>query len=231
VVQTPPNTLRQEAEEYWRLPEAESAAAKEDKRLTIARITAQRAESALGQLSRRLERTEANLAARTAELAHARAAYEEERIRGSQTPLAEQAQKAAREAQFERRVRTALRLVRDLGLTVLVVALAVLATQRAAPVAMGVWQHEAGPNSEVRPLLEKAGLAKEQASLAHAMVAAPTAHLRSRPASSASVVATLSHNQRVTLLRRRGKWMLVQIGENTNPQQGWVAASALEDSP
>lgn len=231
IVGKPSQPRRQDPAEHLRLPEPETATSKEDKRLTIARIAAQRAESALSQMTRQLERTEANLAARTTELAHARAAHEEERARWADGPITGQGHKAARAAKFERRTRIALRLVRDLALTVLVVALAILATQHAVPVAKDVWRHKSGPNSDVRPLFEKVGLAKGTASAAHATVAAPTAHLRSRPASGASVVGTLSHDERVTLLRRHGKWMLVQTGDTPNQQQGWVTASSLEDAP
>lgn len=217
---------RYEAE---RLAEAEAAwTAKAEKRLSISRIGAQRAELALEQMRRRLEKVEAELAARIAESARVREEAEAERARWMQSPMAAQAKKAARDLQLQRRAKIALQLTRDFAWGVLVVALALLAAQRAVPVATGVWNHETGSQSVIKPLLRQAGIETDR--LPHGIVAVSSAKLRAHPSSAAWITASLARGARVTLLGRRGKWMLVRAGES-GEHQGWTPASALEAAP
>jgi hypothetical protein len=216
-----------ERDETERLADKQSAwKAQADKRLAISRIGAQRAEAAMQQMQRQLQKVERELAARVSEVARVRAEAEQERMRWSQSPAAAQAQKAARDLQFERRIKIALRLTRDFAWGVLVVALAVLTASRAGPVATGVWKHETGSQSMIKPLLRHAGIETDH--LPHAVVVIPVAKLRAHPSSAASTTASLSKGARVSLLGRRGKWMLVRSADTA--EQGWVQLSALEDA-
>jgi hypothetical protein len=223
------------ARERWKREEGERLAraqtewaTKSEKRLAISRIGAQRAESAREQMRRRLEKLEDSLAARTFELAEARIAIEQERVRWSQSPIAAQAQKAARDLQAERRTKIGLRLVRDLSWTTLLAAIAILAAQRATPIAAGVWRHETGSQSVVKPLLQQTGIMN--GNMPHAVVIVPLVRLRMQPSGRARVESTLPKGVRVALLARRGKWLLVR-GPAGAAQEGWVSVSALENSP
>jgi hypothetical protein len=216
-----------ERDENERLLDVESAwKAKAEKRLAISRIGAQRAESAMQQMQRRLQKVEHELAARISEVARLKYEAEQARVLWAQSPAAAQAQKAARDLQFERRMKIAVRLTRDFAWGVLVVALAVLAAERAVPVATGVWKHETGSRSVIKPLLRQAGIDTDY--LPHAVVVAPVARLRSHPSSAARQTALLAKGTRVTLLGRRGRWLLVSNADAT--EQGWVQLSTLENS-
>jgi hypothetical protein len=220
---------RWEREEADRLAKAKTQwSARSEKRLAISRIGAQRAESAREQMRRRLEKVEDSLAARTFELAEARIAIEQERVRWSQSPIAAQAQKAARDLQAERRTKIGLRLVRDLSWTTLLAAIAILAAQRATPIAASVWRHETGSQSVVKPLLQQTGIMN--GNMPHAVVIVPLVRLRMQPSGRARVESTLPKGVRVALLARRGKWLLVR-GPAGAAQEGWVSVSALENSP
>jgi hypothetical protein len=217
---------RWQREEADRLARAKTEwVTKSEKRLAVSRIGAQRAESALEQLRRRLEKVEDNLAARTFELAEARIAIEQERVRWSESPIAAQAKKAARDLQFQRRIKIAVNLTRDFAWGALVVALAVVAADRAVPVASGVWKHETGSQSVIKPLLRQAGIDIDR--LPHAKIVL-AAKLRVHPSSTARPSGSLSRGAQVTLLGRRGKWMLVRSADDV--EQGWIQVSALEDS-
>ena len=216
-----------ERDESERLADKQSAwKAEAEKRLAISRIGAQRAEAAMEQMRRQLQKAERDLDILTAQLGQARIDTERERVRWSQSPMIAQAQKAARDLQFERRVKIALRLSRDFAWGVLVVALAVLAASRAGPVATGVWKHETGSQSLTKPLLRQAGIDTDN--LPHAVVVSDVAKLRARPTSAALTTASLPRGALVTVIGRRGKWMLVRNAEST--EQGWVQLSALENA-
>jgi hypothetical protein len=216
-----------ERDESERLLDVESAwRAKAEKRLAISRIGAQRAESAMQQMQRRLQKVEHELAARVLEIARVKSEIEQERVRWAQSPMAAQGKKAARDLQFERRLKIALGLTRDFAWGALVVALAVLASERAFPVATGVWNHETGSRSVIKPLLRQAGIDTDH--LPHAIVVVPVARLRSHPSGAASMTASLSKGAQVSLLGRHGKWLLVRTPDTA--QQGWVQISALENS-
>jgi hypothetical protein len=226
-----------EARQQWeielaeRLAEAEACwTDKSEKRLAIARGTAQRAESALEELRRELVRTQAGLAAREKELAEVHAAHERERERWRQSPAAGQQAKAARDLQFQRRAKISLRVLRDMALTVLVMALAMLASERAAPIAKDVWRQETGPNSHLRPLLQQAGVpVKDAGAIRRTFVDAPAVNLHARPAKGASIVGTLSRDVEVTPLRRHGIWVLVRVGSGADQWQGWIAGASLKE--
>jgi hypothetical protein len=225
------------AREQWqielteRLAEAEACwTDKSEKRLAIARGTAQRAESALEDLRRELVRTQATLAAQEKELSETRSAHERERERWRQSPAAAQQAKAARDLQFQRRAKIALRLILDLALTVLVMALAMVTSERAAPIATDVWRHETGPNGDLRPLLQRAGIpVKDAGASPRTFVDAPVANLRAHPAKGAPIVGTLSRDVEVTPMRRHGRWVLVRIGSGADQWQGWVADASLKE--
>lgn len=216
-----------ERDESERLADKQSAwKAEAGKRLAISRIGAQRAEAAMEQMRRQLQKAERELEILTAQLAQARIDTEQERVRWSRSPMAAQAQKAARDLQFERRMKIGMRLTRDFAWGVLVVALAVLAASRAGPVATDVWKHETGSQSLTKPLLRQAGIETDH--LPHAVVVSAVAKLRAHPSSAAWATGSLPRGARVTLLGRRGKWMLVRNAEST--EQGWVHLSALENA-
>ncbi len=227
----------EQARQQWQLELAERLAEaeacwtdKSEKRLAIARGTAQRAESALEDLRREFMRTQAHLAARENELADIHATHERERERWRQSPGAAQQAKAARDLQFQRRAKIGFRLIRDLALTVLVMALAMLASERAAPIATDVWRQETGPNGHLRPLLQRAGIPmKDAGTSTHTFVDAPAVNLRAHPAKGASIVGTLSRDVEVTPVRRHGKWVLVLVGSGADRWQGWIAEASLKE--
>lgn len=216
-----------ERDETERLLDKQSAwKAQADKRLAISRIGAQRAESAVQQMQMQLQKVERELAARILEISRVKEEVDEERARWNQSPAAAQAQRAARDLQFERRVKIGIRLTRDFAWGGLVVALAVLAASRAVPVATGVWRHETGSQSMIKPLLRHAGIDTDH--LPHAVVITPVARLRTHPSGAAAATWSLSKGARVSLLERRGRWMLVRSADTS--EQGWVQVSALEDA-
>jgi hypothetical protein len=227
----------EQARQQWqmelaeRLAEAEACwTDKSEKRLAIARGTAQRAESALEDLRRELMRTQAHLAARETELAEIHATHERERERWRQSPAAAQHAKAARDLQFQRRAKIGFRLMRDMALTVLVMALAMLASERAAPIATDVWRQETGPNSHLRPLLQRASIPmKDTGTSPRTLVDAPAVNLRAHPAKGASIVGTLSRDVEVTPVRRHGIWVLVRVGSGSDQWQGWIAEASLKE--
>jgi hypothetical protein len=218
------------AEQHQRLADAEAEwEARNRNRTAAARMTVQRAEASMAQLHRQLQQTQEALAGKDAEIAKAWAACEQERARFTDSPVAAQQQKTARAQQFERRMKTVLRVGREFAWTALVVALAILAAERAAPVAVGVWKQETGPNSHLKPLFAKAGLpviAPQKA--AGWTVAVPIANLRTRPAPGAPILMVLPLNAAVTPSATYGKWTFVHVGDGASEQQGWVAASSLK---
>lgn len=216
-------------EEAARLADAEVVwGEKYDKRLSIARIAAQRAESALGQVQHELARTQADLAAREKDFAELRALYDQERERWKQSPAAAQKQQAERDLQFERRLHIGLRLTRDLALFAFVLAASVFMGERAAPIVASMLRQETGAHSHVRPLLEKAGVPLPAADVGpQALVSTRTAKLRAKPDTGAPVIGRLWRNESVALLARNEGWVLVRIGTPPHQQQGWVATSAL----
>jgi hypothetical protein len=236
----PPSNVVQaalaEARQHWhkeeaaRLADAEVVwAEKNEKRMTIARIAAQRAESALAQLQRELTKAEANLAAREKELVQLQALYNRERERWKESPAAAQKEQAERDLKFERRMKIGLRLARDLALTVFVLAAAIIVGQRAAPIIATMLRQETGAHSHVRPLLERAGVPLPAADVGpQALVSTPVVKLHAEPDSGASVVGRLWRNETVVPLAHSGSWVLVRIGAAPHQQQGWVAASALK---
>jgi hypothetical protein len=217
------------AEQHQRLADAEAEwEARNRNRTAAARMTVQRAEASMAQLRRQLQQTHEALAGKDAEIAKAWAACEQERARWTDSPVAAQQKKAARAEQFERFVKPVLRVGREFAWTALVVGLAILAAQRAAPVAVGVWKQEIGPNSHLKPLLAKAGLpviAPQKA--AGWTVAVPIANLRTRPASGAPVLMVLPLNAAVVPAATHGKWTFVRTGDGATEQQGWVATTSL----
>lgn len=217
------------AEQHQRLADAEAEwEARNRNRTAAARMTVQRAEASMAQLRLQLRKTQEALDVKDAEIAKAWAACEQERARWTNSPAAAQQQQSARAQQFERRMKTVLRVGREFAWTALVVGLAILAAQRAAPVAVGVWKAETGPNSHLKPLLAKAGLpVVAPAKIAGWTVAVPIANLRTRPAGGAPVLMVLPLNTAVTPSATYGKWTFVRTGDGATAQQGWVATSSL----
>lgn len=213
------------AEERQRLADAEAVwEARNRNRVATARMTVQRADATMQELHRQLADAQKSLTEKNAELAKAWAACEQERMRVPNSPIAAQERKAARELAFERRAKIALRLTCRAAWTTLVVALALLAFQRSAPVAASLWKQETGPNSRLRTLLSATTAEKVPAWT----VAAPIANLRSRPLSSAPILMVLPLNASVTQVAARGKWSFVRVGEGAAAQQGWVLTSSLQ---
>ena len=216
-------------EEAARLADAEVAwSEKNDKRLTIARIAAQRAESALEQVQRDLAKAHAELLAREKEISDLRALYEQDRARWNQSPLAAQKRQAERDLRFQRRMQVGLRLLRDLALTVFVIAASVLVGERAAPIVATMLRQEAGEQGHIRPLLRKAGVEipiTETAS--QALVKERIVRLRAQPDSGALVVGRLWRNEAVVPIVNSGSWVLVRIGVAPHEQRGWVPTAAL----
>ncbi|HEY4114274.1 MAG TPA: hypothetical protein VGM17_09460 [Rhizomicrobium sp.] len=216
------------AEQRQRLADAEAAwESRNRNRTAAARMTVQRAEATMEQLRRQLLQTQEALAGKDAEIAKAWAACEQERARWGDSPATLQ-QKTAREQNIERRVKMIMRIFREFAWTALVIALATLAAERAAPVAVGVWKQETGPNSHLKPLLQKAGLPLVLPEKAPGWtIAAPIANLRTRPASGAPILMVLPLNTAVTPAASYGKWTFVRVGDGTTEQQGWVATASL----
>jgi hypothetical protein len=122
-----------------------------------------------------------------------------------------------------------MRIFREFAWTALVIALATLAAERAAPLALGVWKQETGPNGHLKPLLAKAGLPVVLPEKAPGWtIAVPIANLRTRPASGAPVLMVLPLNTVVTPVATYSKWTFVRAGDGESEQQGWVATASLK---
>jgi hypothetical protein len=216
-------------EEAARLADAEVVwAEKNDKRLTIARIAAQRAESALEPVQRELAKARADLETSEKQFSELQGLYGRERERWKQSAAAAQKQQAERDLQFERRIKLALRLVRDLGLTVFVLAASVVVGERAAPIIANMLRQETGERSHIRPLLEKAGVDLPITDTApQALVSTRIVKLRAEPDSDALVVGRLWRNEAVVPIVSSGSWVLVRIGAAPHQQRGWLPSSAL----
>jgi hypothetical protein len=216
-------------EEAARLADAEIIwAEKYDKRLTIARIAAQRAESALQQVQRELASTRADIEIREKQFSELQSLYAQERDRWNRSPAAAQKQRMERDLQFERRMKIALRLGRDFALTVFIITASVVVGERAAPIIATMLRQETGDHGHIRPLLRKAGVDIPVADTApQALVSSRIVKLRAEPDSGASVVGRLWRNEAVVPIVSSGSWVLVRIGTEPHQQRGWLPASAL----
>jgi hypothetical protein len=221
---------RWQKEEAARLADAEIAwTGRSDKRLNIARIAAQRAESALEQVQRQLDRAHTNLVARETELSQLLSLHQEERERWNQSPAAAQKQQAERDLQFERRMKIALRLARDLAVTVCVIAASVVVGDRATPIVANMLRQETGERSHIGPLLQKAGVPFPITDTApQALITARVVRLRAEPDPGAVVTGRLWRNEAVVPIVSSGTWVLVRIGAAPHEQRGWLPATALK---
>jgi len=220
---------RWEAEERQRLADAEAAwEARNRNRTATARMTVQRAEATMEELHRQLAQAQKALDEKDAEIAQAWAACEQERTRRN-SPAEAQQQRATRALQSGQRLKMLFHVTREFAWTALVVALAILAAQRAAPLAVGVWKQELGPNGHLKPLFQEAAGFRLSPAKASPIwtVSAPIANLRTRPSPGAPVLMVLPLNAAVTPVATHGKWTFVRVGEGAAAQQGWVQASAL----
>ena len=221
---------RWEAEERQRLADAEAMwEARNRNRTATARMTVQRAEATMEELRRQLAQAQQALDEKDSEIAKAWAACDQERARRN-SPAEAQQQRTARSLQFGQRLKMMLHVTREFAWTALVAALAILAAQRAAPLAVGVWKQEMGPNGHLKPLLqEAAGFRLSPPKVSQVWtVSAPIANLRTRPTSAAPILMVLPLNAAVTPVATRGKWTFVRVGEGAAAQQGWVQASLLQ---
>ncbi|HEX5422576.1 MAG TPA: SH3 domain-containing protein, partial [Candidatus Acidoferrales bacterium] len=240
------------AEQSWRAEEAPRLAAAEAKwreEITFALEDAtarfERAEAGMADaracseaLRHELAAAQASLAHREIELAEARAAVEQERERMRQVPIeAVERRPAWQEDQEERQAQFRRRLIRDFAVVASVAGLAFMVFPHIQPVVAEAWPQDLSLKSDLRPLLQMAGLYREGAPAAtpvpqsspHVTVEARVANLRAHPSTSAAVVTKLPRNVQVIPVERRGRWTFVRIGEGQAQKQGWVVSSVLRD--
>ena len=141
-----------------------------------------------------------------------------------------QADQEERQAQFRRR------LIRDFAVVASVAGLAFMVFPRIQPVVAEAWPQDLSLKSDLKPLLQMAGLYNPPAVAPAALeqpraatVEVRVANLRAKPSTSAAVVTKLPRNVEVIPVERRGKWVFVRIGEGAAQKQGWVASSVLKD--
>jgi SH3 domain-containing protein len=241
------------AEKKWRSEEAPRLAAAEARwqetvaaRLEDAQARFERADSALSDskacseaLRHELAAAQASLAHREIEVAEARAALDQERVRMNQVPISLEERKPSWEADAdERRAMFRRRLFRDFAIVACLAGLAFMLFPRVQPVVAEVWPHNLSIRNNLQPLLQMAGLSDRYSPTApaelqpagqpHALVNVRVANLRENPSIGAAVVVKLARNVEVTTLKRRGDWMFVQIGDGAEQKQGWVSSTVLK---
>ncbi|HEY1638663.1 MAG TPA: SH3 domain-containing protein [Rhizomicrobium sp.] len=238
------------AEQTWRAEEAPRLAAAEAKwreqvALTVgeAQVRCESAEAGFADaracseaLRHELAAAQASLAHREIELAEARATLEQERERLRHVPIeAVERRPAWQEDQEEKQAQFRRRLIRDFAVVASVAGLAFMVFPHIQPVVAEAWPQDLSLKSDLKPLLQMAGLYKgpvvapaPQEKL-HATVEVRVANLRAQPSTSAAVLTKLTRDAEVVPVERRGKWVFVRIGEGPAQKQGWIARSVLKD--
>jgi hypothetical protein len=142
---------------------------------------------------------------------------------------------AWQEDQEEKQAQFRRRLIRDFAVVASVAGLAFMVFPHIQPVVAEAWPQDLSLKSDLKPLLQMAGLYKgpvvapaPQEKL-HATVEVRVANLRAQPSTSAAVLTKLTRDAEVVPVERRGKWVFVRIGEGPAQKQGWIARSVLKD--
>ena len=139
----------------------------------------------------------------------------------------------------QHRARIARRLVAG-GALAAAVAAAVAYYPRVEPTVVEKWWPKVGQivTTGIDPLLDKAGVllgvqsAPEPLAERRAVIDVDLAKVRAGPSTGTAVITSLTRDERVTEVERRGYWVLVHFGggNGKQAQQGWVYGSLLKDA-